>query len=342
MVAQRAGKLFPRGAIAMQLGVILLLCAAVVPNAALTSADVEWYTTEIVNIIEDDRDLLPKFVRLSFHDCVGVGGCNGCVDMGNVDNAGLNIPIDALEAIFTSESNNSPSASISRADLWALAGLVSAHRAAELAQGTVPDFTFRYGRTDCATSPDGDGSDVLPSASSLGTDEVFAFFDDKFGFTQEDTVALMGAHTLGRCSKENSGFEGPWTRRPHRLDNEYYARLARPWRQVSRDLSVDNCEALGMDAGCEVFQWRQGGGGGGGGGRDLIMLNTDMALFIDIDPQDSGRVTGNCRRSARCEDGPTEGLVEDFADDNDVWLTAFEDVFVRMVEKCDGCQLTSV
>lgn len=205
MVAQRAGKLFPRGAIAMQLGVILLLCAAVVPNAALTSADVEWYTTEIVNIIEDDRDLLPKFVRLSFHDCVGVGGCNGCVDMGNVDNAGLNIPIDALEAIFTSESNNSPSASISRADLWALAGLVSAHRAAELAQGTVPDFTFRYGRTDCATSPDGDGSDVLPSASSLGTDEVFAFFDDKFGFTQEDTVALMGAHTLGRCSKVRAG-----------------------------------------------------------------------------------------------------------------------------------------
>lgn len=177
----------------------MFLCAAsaVRTAAALTSAELDWYTTEIRSVIEDDRDLLPKFVRLSFHDCVGVGGCNGCVDLNNPDNGGLDVPIDALEAIFN--DNNAPS--LSRADLWALAGLVAARRGAQLARGTVPEFRFRFGREDCATSPQGASNDVLPSASSLGTTEVFDFFDEKFGFNEDETVALMGAHTLGRCSE---------------------------------------------------------------------------------------------------------------------------------------------
>ena len=36
--------------------------------------------------IDDDVNLAAKFVRHGFHDCVG--GCDGCVDMGNDDNAG--------------------------------------------------------------------------------------------------------------------------------------------------------------------------------------------------------------------------------------------------------------
>lgn len=40
-----------------------------------------------------DVNLAPKFVRLGFHDCVPdalfQGGCDGCVDLSNPDNAGL-------------------------------------------------------------------------------------------------------------------------------------------------------------------------------------------------------------------------------------------------------------
>ena len=31
---------------------------------------------------------LPLLVRLSFHDCVGSQGCDGCIDTTNADNAG--------------------------------------------------------------------------------------------------------------------------------------------------------------------------------------------------------------------------------------------------------------
>eukprot|EP00662_Eupelagonemidae_sp_cell21_P021244 gene21244-10389_t len=36
-----------------------------------------------------DGDYMPLLVRLAFHDCVGVGGCDGCLDMSDPENAGL-------------------------------------------------------------------------------------------------------------------------------------------------------------------------------------------------------------------------------------------------------------
>jgi catalase (peroxidase I) len=31
------------------------------------------------------------------------------------------------------------------------------------------------------------------------------------GFDDREIVALIGAHSLGRCHRDRSGFEGPWT-----------------------------------------------------------------------------------------------------------------------------------
>jgi len=41
----------------------------------------------------------------------------------------------------------------------------------------------------------------------------------KMGFDDREIVVLSGAHALGRCHPEASGFEGPWTATPHRLNN---------------------------------------------------------------------------------------------------------------------------
>lgn len=33
----------------------------------------------------------------------------------------------------------------------------------------------------------------------------------RMGFNDQEIVALLGAHTLGRCYTDRSGYEGPWS-----------------------------------------------------------------------------------------------------------------------------------
>ena len=329
---------------------VLLLCSHAATSLAITTSEEAWLTSEIESVIEANGNLIPKFVRLSFHDCVD--GCNGCVNMDNLDNAGLEVPISSLESIFTKAE---APAGLSRADLWALAGLVGARRAARNAGNDDLEFKFRWGRTDCADPNNTD--EELPNNLSDGTTEIYDFFDEKFGFDQYETVVLLGAHTLGGASASNSGFQGTWTDNPLRLDNEYYSELARPWRQVSVSVRGAQCDRLDLRPDCELLQWRRGRGGGrgGGGGRGLLqrggggrpgggggggnrfdgnfMLNVDIAMTRDIDPAADGSVRG---RFNRLPDAPTDDTVERFARRrrNEEWQEEFEAVFVRMVEAC--------
>jgi cytochrome c peroxidase len=45
------------------------------------------------------------------------------------------------------------------------------------------------------------------------------------GFNDQEIVALSGAHALGRCHSNRSGFEGPWTFSPTILTNEFFKLL---------------------------------------------------------------------------------------------------------------------
>lgn len=42
------------------------------------------------------------------------------------------------------------------------------------------------------------------------------------GFNDKEIVALSGAHALGRCHVDRSGFEGPWSYSPITFSNEYF------------------------------------------------------------------------------------------------------------------------
>jgi len=47
----------------------------------------------------------------------------------------------------------------------------------------------------------------------------------RMGFDDWEIVALSGAHALGRCHTDRSGFTGPWTFSPTTLTNDYYKLL---------------------------------------------------------------------------------------------------------------------
>jgi Peroxidase len=135
-----------------------------------------------------------KMVRLSFHDCVG--GCDGCVDMTNLDNRGLDTPINVLQPIVAKYTGNTP---LTRADIWALAGLTAAGNAQATTSVAFP-LTL-IGRPVCANFPNGTaatraGPDRTMPSAHLTSQQLVTFFSDSFGFTADETVAIMGAHTL--------------------------------------------------------------------------------------------------------------------------------------------------
>ena len=136
------------------------------------------------------------FVRLGFHDCIGKGGCDGCVDVKNPENAGLSRYINALNPLFHVKYSRR----MSRADFYALASVVALEKATEkLADKFLGRSQLKFGRKDCSTVPEEDSENHFPSA--LGNiDDTLSYFARKLGFSPQKTVALLGAHTLGRVS----------------------------------------------------------------------------------------------------------------------------------------------
>merc|ERR1711970_1690474 len=47
----------------------------------------------------------------------------------------------------------------------------------------------------------------------------------RMGFDDREIVALSGAHALGRCHPDASGYDGPWSSTPLLFNNSYYGLL---------------------------------------------------------------------------------------------------------------------
>ena len=85
-----------------------------------------------------------------------------------------------------------------------------------------PIVPWRPGRQDrdvAFCTPDG----RLPDGAK-GQDHIRAIFG-RMGFNDQEMVALIGAHALGRCHTDRSGFEGPWTFSPTVFSNDFYTLL---------------------------------------------------------------------------------------------------------------------
>lgn len=95
-----------------------------------------------------------------------------------------------------------------------------------------PKIQWRPGRIDhkdgTKSPPDG----RLPDAAQ-GAQHIRDIFY-RMGFNDQEIVALAGAHSLGRCHTDRSGFEGPWTFAPTTFSNEYFRLLLEEKWQVRR------------------------------------------------------------------------------------------------------------
>jgi hypothetical protein len=77
--------------------------------------------------------MIPAFVRLAFHDCAG-NACDGCLNMRIASNKGLQAAVTGLESLYTNATLGIQASGLSRADFWALAGLVAANYGAKMQQ----------------------------------------------------------------------------------------------------------------------------------------------------------------------------------------------------------------
>ena len=77
------------------------------------------------NVVAQEQIFIGGLVRLAFHDCVGAGHCDGCINHGLADNKGLKTYTDGLETIFVT------SFGMSRADFYVLAAYTALELATE-------------------------------------------------------------------------------------------------------------------------------------------------------------------------------------------------------------------
>mmetsp|Transcript_29578 Transcript_29578/g.47719 ORF Transcript_29578/g.47719 Transcript_29578/m.47719 type:complete len:352 (+) Transcript_29578:57-1112(+) len=205
----------------------------------------------------DDGSWAPVVIRLAWH-AAGTfskftrdGGSNGATmryhpESADGANAGLDLAREHLEEI----KKQFPW--ISYADLWSLAGVV----AVEAMGG--PKVQWRAGRLDALSGAECPPTGRLPDASKQ-SDHLRDVFG-RMGFGDRDIVALSGAHTTGRCHRDRSGWEGPWTFTPIKFTNAYFKLLIdTPWTLKKWD-------------GPEQYEDPTG---------NLMMLPSDMALTRD-------------------------------------------------------------
>jgi len=205
----------------------------------------------------DDGSYGPLLVRLAWHASgtydhkTGKYGSNGATmrfkpESEHGANNGLALARKVLEPIKRAHPG------LSYADLWTLAGVVAIE---EMGGPTIP---WRPGRTD---APDGSSTPPnghLPDATK-GSDHLRAIFY-RMGFNDQEIVALAGAHCLGRCHRDRSGFSGPWTRAPTTFSNEYFRELVEnKWTKKKWD-------------GPEQYEDATG---------EIMMLPADLALIQD-------------------------------------------------------------
>lgn len=250
-------------------------------------------------------DLAACILRFAGHDFMDfdqatfVGGSDACIDFTDIDNRGLfpclagdgefsqGLTIEQVYAEFCGE--------VSLADFVVVMSEALMMRSrddwdSETYSSPTLDFEpqFRFGRVTAATcSPKPLPN---PERSCVAVEENFI---DELGLTWTDAAAMMGVHTLGRASKNNSGYDGWWNEGPEgrSFNNSYYVSLlAKGW--MPKNMGLGKNQWIRSDAGSELE----------------FMLDTDLCLLYETENKEvviNGRRT---RRSTSAKPTPTDAI----------------------------------
>jgi catalase (peroxidase I) len=235
------------------------------------SAECSWYNPlswfgsgyNLDSIRDEIEDLIteneagPLFVRLAWHSSgtfdkvSNTGGSNGAtmrfpLESNDPANAGLQGARAMLEDI------KARNPSLSYADLYTFAGVVAVEYMGS------PKIEWKAGRSDAADESACPPNGRLPDAAQGAAHLRDIFY--RMGFNDREIVALSGAHTLGRCHTDRSGFDGPWTRDPNGLDNDYFRLLFDETWTIRPKFTPTQYEDSS---------------------KELMMLPTDMAIIWD-------------------------------------------------------------
>jgi cytochrome c peroxidase len=176
---------------------------------------------------------------------------------------------------------------ITYADLWTLASAVA------IREMGGPEIAWAGGRTDYVDDSKVPPRGRLPDGAK-GADHVRRVFY-RMGFDDREIVALSGAHGLGRCHADRSGFEGAWVNNPTRFSNQYFRLMASlQWRKKTLANGVTQFVNYDEDTGTE-----------------LMMLPSDMALSSDA---------------------AFAPWVKRYAEDKELFFRDFAKVFAKLLE----------
>ena len=243
---------------------------------------------ELVN----EKKCGPILIRLAWHDAgtydasSKTGGPRGCMRFSgdkSEANFGANAGLDVARALLQ-PIKDGVAKDMSNADLWALASIVA------IKEMGGPDVTFRAGRKD-ADSVDASVEEGRHPDADKGCPHLRSIFH-RMGMTDREIVALSGAHTVGSCHADRSGFEGEWTANPLSFDNSYFKDLVdKKW--------VDSTSSKGNP------QKKDEGTG------KLMMLISDVAML---------------------DDDKMRPVVEEYAKDQDVFFKDFAAAYQKLIE----------
>lgn len=225
-------------------------------NYTALRADLEKLLTS--NPKYDDGSYGPLLIRLAWHaaghydkkDNSGGSGTGATMRFQPESNWGANAGLKVARDLLEPLKQKYPG--VSYADLWSLAGAV----AIEAMGG--PHIPWRPGRSDKDSGKYSPPDGRLPDASKA-QDHLRAIFG-RMGFSDREIVALAGAHAVGRCHRDRSGYEGPWTNSPTMFTNDYFVQL------------LDNTWTERKWNGPKQYQDKTGA---------LMMLPADLALIQD-------------------------------------------------------------